>query len=187
MIGKIQGSLIEILGSEGLVELSTGLSYWVQLPKQFHALSVPTPVSLYTYLQVREDAHVLFGFESLSQYKMFHLLLKVDGVGPKTAHMVTSQLSQDEIVGAVRQQDVTVLTALSGLGKKSAQKIILELSSKLKTEFDLAQMIEKPVDSEAMDALIALGYKKGDAHKMLENVDPASSLQEKIRKALSSN
>ena len=187
MIGKINGTLTEIMGSDGLIETTSGLSYWVVLPKTLGVMALPQQVSFYTHLQVREDAHILFGFQNISQFKMFHLLLSVDGVGPKTAHTVISYKTQDEIVTAVRMQDISAFTSISGLGKKTAQKIILELSSKMKTEFDLSQAIDKPVDSEALDALVALGYKKVDAHKMLEKVDPASSLQEKIRKALSSN
>lgn len=185
MIGKINGSLTELFGNDGLVETASGLSYWVVLPKTLGVLNLPQEVSFYTYLQVREDAHVLFGFQNLSQYKMFQLLLTVDGVGPKTAHTVISYKTQEDIVTAVRMQDVGVFTSISGLGKKTAQKIILELSSKMKTEFDLSQAIDKPIDSEALDALMALGYKKNDAHKMLEKINPALSLHEKIRKALS--
>lgn len=184
MIGKIKGTLTEILGNDGLVDTVSGLSYWVVLPKTLGVLKLPQEVSFYTYLQVREDAHILYGFQNLSQFKMFQLLLTVDGVGPKTAHTVISFKTQEEIVTAVRMQDVSAFTSISGLGKKTAQKIILELSSKMKTEFDLAQAIDKPVDSEALDALVALGYKKQDAHKMLEKIDPALSLQEKIKIAL---
>lgn len=184
MIGKIKGTLIEIMGNDGLIETSSGLSYWVVLPKTLGVLNIPQDVVFYTHLQVREDAHILFGFQNLSQFKMFHLLLTVDGVGPKTAHTVISYKTQEEIVTAVRMQDISAFTSISGLGKKTAQKIILELSSKMKTEFDLSQAIDKPVDSEAMDALVALGYKKTDAAKMLEKIDPALSLQEKIRTAL---
>jgi len=184
MIGKIKGNLTEILGNEGLIETAAGLGYWVMLPKTLGLLKLPLEISLYTYMQVREDAQVLFAFENLSQYKMFQLLLTVDGVGPKTAHTVISYKTQDEIVQAVRMQDINTFTSISGLGKKTAQKIILELSSKLKTEFDLAQVISKPVDDEALDALVALGYKKVEAHKMLEKIDTTLSLQDKIKIAL---
>ncbi|MFO0704158.1 MAG: Holliday junction branch migration protein RuvA [Patescibacteria group bacterium] len=184
MIGKIKGTLIELTTNEGLVETASGLAYWVVLPKTIGVLNLPREVNFYTYLQIRDDAHVLFAFENLSQYQMFILLLSVDGVGPKTAHLVISYKSQEEIVRAVRMHDVSAFSSISGLGKKTAQKIILELSSKMKTEFDIAQTLDKPIDSEALDALVALGYKKVDAHKMLEKIDPTLSLQDKIKIAL---
>jgi holliday junction DNA helicase RuvA len=185
MIGKIKGVITDISSQTGLIETQSGVGYWVILPKNLIGLMLPSDVELYTYHHVREDAQILFGFADMSQYKMFQLLLTVDGVGPKTAHTIISYKNRDEIVRAVREQDVSAFTAISGLGKKTTQKIILELSSKLKTEFDLSQVIDKPVDSEAIDALVALGYKKADAHKMLHKIDTTLSLQEKIRKALS--
>lgn len=184
MIGKIKGVLIEIDGRNGLVETASGVSYQIVLTPFFLEKLVPTNIDIYTHLQIREDAQVLYGFESKDQYKMFHMLLSVDGVGPKTAHNVVSSLPVSEIMDAVHEKNVESLTVVSGLGKKTAQKIILELAGKLKTEFDISSIIEIPIDNDALDALVALGYKVSDAKEMLKSIDPSLPVEKKIQLAL---
>jgi len=102
---------------------------------------IPRYKELYTYLQVRDDALVLFGFETKRQYNFFLLLLTVSGVGPKTAFTVISSLKTEEIVSAVTSNEVDTLTKVPGLGRKTAMKIILELSSKFKADFDMKNMV----------------------------------------------
>lgn len=184
MIGKIKGTLIEIDLHEGIIMTASGIGYRIYLTPKLLTLPLPSPLEIYTYHQIREDAQVLYGFESSQEYQFFTLLLTVDGVGPKTAFTVISQLTPSEVFEAVRTNDVTALTKVSGLGKKTAQKIILELSNKFKTGFDLEKVKEVQVDEEAVLALSALGYSKADAKKMLEKVDSSLPLTEKVTKAL---
>ena len=184
MIGKIKGVLVETDGKEGLIETSGGVSYRVQLTPKALAQLVPSALEVYTYLQVREDAQVLFGFDTREQYRMFQTLLTVDGVGPKTAHGVLGHLSVADIINAVQVKSLDAFTAVPGLGKKTAQKIILELCSKLKSDLDIAAIIETPVDNEALEALVTLGYKVGEAKEMLRPIDSTLSTESKIQMAL---
>lgn len=184
MIGKIKGTLTEVNLHEGIVMTASGIGYRIYLTQKLLALPLPSELEIYTYHQIREDAQVLYGFVSYQEYQFFTLLLTVDGVGPKTAFTVISQLAPHEVFEAVRANDVTALTKVSGLGKKTAQKIILELSNKFKTGFDLEKVKEVEVDEEAVLALVALGYPKADAKKMLEKIDPSLPLTEKVTSAL---
>jgi Holliday junction DNA helicase RuvA len=184
MIGKIKGNLIEIDGNEGLIETSTGISYMVYLPAALLSHILPHTVDIYTYLQIREDQHVLYGFDTKEQYKMFQMLLSVDGVGPKTAHGVVSKMGVGDIVKSVQNKDVESFTKVPGLGKKTAQKILLELSSKLKTELDIGSIIEVTVDTDALAALVSLGYRANEAREMLKSVDAQLPVEIQVRSAL---
>lgn len=184
MIGKIKGILTEIDGKEGLVETASGLSYRVILTPQILSINLPSHVDIYTHLQIREDAQVLYGFDSHDQFRMFQKLLSVDGVGPKTAHGVIAHLPVEDIINAVQTKDISIFTAVPGLGKKTAQKIILEFAGKLKTEFDVSSIIDTPIDNEAVEALVALGYRVSDAREMLKSIDMALPIEQKIRLAL---
>ena len=187
MIGKINGTLIEIDGNEGLIETSGGVCYRVYLTPSILAHKLPIPVAVYTYLQIRDDQHVLYGFDSKDTYKMFQMLLTVDGVGPKTAHNVISRITVSSIIHAVHTKDLDSFTKVPGLGKKSAQKILLELSSKLKADLDIGSLIETPVSTEALEALVALGYRTHDARTMLKNVDSQLPVEEQVKLALHTN
>src|SRR5205809_152208 len=135
MIGKLKGTLTEIDGNIGLIETSSGVFYQVFLTS--HLLSTikfPSTIELYTYLHVREDALVLFGFQSKKEYEFFKLLLGVSSVGPKTAFSVISNTKVDELIKAVQDNNVEYVTRVPGLGRKTAMKIVLELSQKLQSE-----------------------------------------------------
>ena len=154
MIGKLKGKLVEVDKNVGLIETSGGVFYQVFLPT---SLTTPkflnSPVELYTYLQVHDDALVLFSFETKQQHDFFLLLLTVSGVGPKTAFTVISALKIEEIVRAVTSNEVDALK-VPGLGRKTAMKIILELSSKLKSDFDMNKMVLSDDDQTAVSALV---------------------------------
>jgi len=184
MIGKIKGDLIEIDGNEGLIETSAGISYRVYLPTTLLSNVLPYPIDIYTYLQIREDQHVLYGFDTKEQYKMFQMLLSVDGVGPKTAHGVVSKMGVKDIVKSVQNKDVESFTKVPGLGKKTAQKILLELSSKLKTELDIGSIIEVTVDTDALAALVSLGYRVNEAREMLKTIDTQLPVEIQVKSAL---
>jgi len=184
MIGKIKGTLIEVDGIEGLIATPGGVSYRVRMPTGLRRPDEVKMIDIYTYLHIREDQHVLYGFETKQHYIMFLMLLDVDGVGPKTAHTIVGKLGMQELMDTVRRKSVDVLTQIPGLGKKTAQKIILELSSKMKTDLDVASLIEEPVNNEVLEALIALGYKTSEARNLLKGVDVKLSTEDQVRFAL---
>jgi Holliday junction DNA helicase RuvA len=185
MIGRITGKLVEVNGNIGLIETASGISYDVFLtPKLISQTPINTKFSIRTYLQVREDALILFGFQSNKEYELFKMLLTVSGVGPKTAYNVISFVSLDSLVSCVKNNDVEGITQVPGLGRKTAMKIILELSSKLKSEFDMKNMVVSEEDKTFIDALISLGYKSIEAKSMLVKLPKNLSLEEKIKFAL---
>lgn len=188
MIGKLKGILTEINGNHGLIETSGGVFYQVFLPPSLISpISPKSPIELYTYLQVRDDALVLFGFETKAQHDFFLLLLTVPGVGPKTAFNVISFVSLDSLVSFVKNNDVNGFTRVPGLGRKTAMKIILELSTKLKTNFDLKNMILSDEDQTVIQALVSLGYKSNEAKTIFSKLPKNLSVEEKIKKALSNS
>ena len=185
MIGKIKGTLSELDGNIGLVETSGGVFYQVFITPQVASSGhIPFSVEIYTYLQVRDDALVLFGFQTRKEYQLFTLLLTVSGVGPKTAFGVVSYCQMEELVQAIKENDVSYFSKVSGLGKKTAMKIILELSQKLKTEFNFQNMIVSEDDKTAVDALVSLGFKTNEAKNILAKLPKELSLEEKIKQGL---
>ena len=185
MIGKLKGKLSELSGNVGLIETASGLFYEVFLtPSLISLISPNSPIELYTYLQVRDDALILFGFQTKKQHDFFKLLLTVSGVGPKTAFSVISFIKLDQLVQYVQSNDVNAFTQVPGLGRKTAMKIILELSSKLKSDFDISKMILSDEDKTVIGALVSLGYKSYDAKKLLSKLPKNLTVEEKIKEAL---
>lgn len=188
MIGKIKGILLEVEGNIGLIETPSGLSYEVYLTTPCVGRAIlDNPISLYTHFHVREDLQVLFGFESKNEMNLFKLLLSVSGVGPKTAFSVISFAPIDEFIRAVRENDADFFAKVPGLGRKTALKIILELSQKLHAEFKLKETYLSDDDKTVIDALVSLGFRAADARKILDKIDKSLPLQEKIRLALRKN
>ncbi|MEK7633957.1 MAG: Holliday junction branch migration protein RuvA [Patescibacteria group bacterium] len=186
MIGKLKGKLVEVDGNVGLIETTGGVFYQVFLPPSLipnRLVPNPSLIELYTYLQVRDDALVLFGFETKKHHDFFKLLLSVSGVGPKTAFNVISFVKLDQLVSLVQSNDVDGFK-VPGLGRKTAMKIILELSSKLKSGFDMSKMVLSDEDKTVIGALVSLGYKSYDAKKLLSKLPKDLSVEEKIKKAL---
>ncbi|MBI3619863.1 Holliday junction branch migration protein RuvA [Candidatus Roizmanbacteria bacterium] len=185
MIGKIKGKLREVELNTGLVETSGGVFYQVFFTPQFiNKTPLGGMVEFYTYLQVKEDALVLFGFESKKETGMFRLLLTVPGVGPKTAFNVISYSAVDELIAAVRSNDSSYFLRIPGLGKKTSLKIILELSPKLAGELDMSKMYLSDDDKLVVDALVALGFKTVEARNALQRIPVGLSVEGKIKSAL---
>lgn len=184
MVGRIKGKLIEVEGNVGLVETSSGLSYEVFLPPSLLTHPLNKEISIDTHLQVRDDAHILFGFRSRKDKDFFKMLLSVSGVGPKTAFQIISYSDYDELVQAVRDNEVSYFSRIPGLGKKTAMKIILELSQKLKSDFEMQKMYLSEEDKTVIDALVALGYKSQEAKNALSKLPKSGSVEDKIREAL---
>lgn len=146
------------------------------------------PITLHTYLQVREDALTLFGFESEDELSMFELLLTVNGVGPKVAMSMLSMLAPDALRLALANQEPALLSRVPGVGKRTAEKIVLELKDKVKSPaaglVGLARMAD--TDVEVVEALIALGYSVVEAQRAVQNLPrEVTSIEERLRLALS--
>ncbi len=185
MIGKIKGKLVEIDNNIGLIETVSGISYYVYLtPSIIGNNKLGALVHIYTYLQVREDAFVLYGFESKEQTRLFNQLLSVPGIGPKTAYTIICFRKPNELLTAVKKNNIDYFNQIPGLGKKTAMKIILELSQKLKQDFTLEKMYLSEDDKLVVDALVSLGFKVSEAKKILQKIPKNLSVEDKIKKAL---
>lgn len=184
MIGKIKGVLTSVEGNVGLIETQSGVSYEVFLTPDLVSIKIGHEIDVRTYLQVRDDAFVLFGFESVDQHHFFKLLLSVSGVGPKTAFNVVSHTRVNELLQAVKENDVEYFSQVPGLGKKTAMKIILELSQKVKSEFKFSHMNMSDDDKTVIEALIALGYKTQEAKNLFSKLPKDLSIEDKIKYAL---
>ena len=145
-------------------------------------------VLLYTYLQVREDALVLFGFETADELSIFELLLSVSGVGPRLALSTLSTLTPDSLRLALSNQEPAIVARVPGVGKRTAEKIMLELKDKLKPPASgldaLAQM--SALDGEVIDALVVLGYSIVEAQRAIQNLPKdVTTVEDRLRLALS--
>lgn len=185
MIGKIKGTLKEYDENVGLIESSGGVFFQVYLTPVFMAqVKIGTKIEVYTYLQVREDALKLFGFELKKELNLFKMLIGVPGVGPKTAYSVICYQTVDKILEAVKENNSDYLTLVPGLGRKTAMKIILELSQKLNQEFKLEKMYLSEDDRTVVDALISLGYKSSEAKKLLGKIPKNLKPEQRVKAAL---
>jgi Holliday junction DNA helicase RuvA len=185
MIGKIKGTLTEIDNNVGLIETSGGVFYQVYLTASLAGhMQLPAPLEIYTYLHVREDAMILFGFETKQQHDVYKMLLTVPGVGPKTAFSVISFAPVNDLIAAIKENDVAFFSRVPGLGKKTAMKIILELASKLESEFKMTQMYFTDDDKTVIDALVALGFKTQEAKDLLQKMPKDLSVEERIKEGL---
>ncbi|GAA3939645.1 Holliday junction branch migration protein RuvA [Litoribacillus peritrichatus] len=200
MIGQIKGVLEEKNAPQLLVDVN-GVGYEIEAPMTtiFQLGSVGTNVVLYTHLTVREDAHLLYGFISKRDRTLFKTLIKVNGVGPKMALGILSSLDADQFVSCIHAEDTTALVKLPGIGKKTAERLVIEMKDRLKdwagaeTALPLeaasgnTPVPDQNAELEAESALIALGYKPQDATKMVNAVKgQAQSSEELIRLALKS-
>lgn len=185
MIGKIEGTLSEIEGNIGIIETTSGISYEVFLTPRLITEHIKNrKIELYTYLQVKDDDLVLFGFENLEQKKLFKMLIGVSGVGPKTAFGIISFSNESELFDAVRANDVEFFSKVPGLGKKTAMKILIEVGSKLKSDVQLEKMYMSEDDKTVIDALVSLGFKSHEAKSILSKLPKDLSLEEKIKESL---
>jgi Holliday junction DNA helicase RuvA len=196
MIGFLKGRLASKQPPFLLVDVN-GVGYELEAPMStFYGLpAAGEPVALFTHLVVREDAHILFGFGTDSERRLFRGLLKVSGVGPKIALGILSGTSVDEFLRIIEAEDPAMLTRIPGIGRKTAERVIIEMR-------DSVQKLAVPAavglgnalgpatstpQSEAFSALIALGYKPPEATRLLKAADePGLSTTEIIRRALKS-
>jgi Holliday junction DNA helicase RuvA len=196
MITFLDGKLISALPTQAVVDVS-GVGYEVFIPlSSYDKLpSVGQSIRILTHLAVREDAHVLYGFMTAAERDLFRLLVNnVSGIGPKLALAVLSGMTVNHFKAAVVNSDVTSLSKISGLGKKTAERIILELKDKLgvAAAWEAASAMHAPTPeqeqaNEAVLALIALGYKQVEAHKAVRDLQEkgeAKSAEDLVKLAL---
>jgi Holliday junction DNA helicase RuvA len=196
MITFLEGRLAAALPTQAAVDVN-GVGYEVLIPlSSYDKLpAVGQPIRILTHLAVREDAHVLYGFMSAAERDLFRLLVNnVSGIGPKLALAVLSGMSVTNFKAAVVNSDVAALARISGLGKKTAERIVLELKDKLgvAAAWEAATAAHAPTPeeeqaNEAVLALIALGYKQVDAHKAVRELQQkveAKSAEELVKLVL---
>ncbi len=197
MIAYLQGKLVEAYPTHVVMDVQ-GVGYHVLIPlSSFDKLPSPgSDVKLLTHLLIREDAHILFGFATEPERDLFRLLVtRVSGVGPKLALAVLSGMSVLQFQNAVVQGDVTVISKIPGLGKKTAERVVLELKDKVGVaaawEAASIQNASSPQEAHANDAvlaLISLGYRQVEAHKavrkILSDEQGEFSADELVRRAL---
>ena len=198
MIGRIQGTLLELNAPDVLVDVH-GLGYELACPLStiFNLPPVGQLVTLHTHLAVREDAHVLYGFTSVSERTLFKTLVKISGVGPKLALSILSSMETDRFIQSIQDQDPAALVKIPGVGKKTAERLIVEMKDKLQalgsagsllmmpSEAQVNQQARADVLADAESALIALGYKPTQAAKAVSQVaEDGMSSEALIRAAL---
>ncbi|MDN3485699.1 Holliday junction branch migration protein RuvA [Pseudoalteromonas sp. APC 3224] len=203
MIGRLNGVLVEKQPPEILLEVS-GVGYEVQMPMTcFYDLpKVGDNAIVYTHFVVREDAQLLFGFNNKTERALFRELLKANGVGPKLGLAILSGMSAQQFVSCVNNEDATALVKLPGVGKKTAERLVLEMKDRLKnwgndlfTPVSDSAVIEPASDAtiannaadDAVSALVALGYKLPQAQKAVKSVSkPDMSTEVLIKESLKS-
>ena len=189
MIGRLAGVLVEKNPPQILVE-AAGVGYEMEVPMStFYNLPASGErVTLLTHLIVREDAHLLFGFGSDAERRTFRQLLKVNGVGARTALAVLSGMSVAELIDAVAAQEAGRLVRIPGIGRKTAERLLLELKGKLGADVvsGVAVNRPKPVASDVMNALLSLGYSDREAQHAVKELPEGLSVAEGIRQALRS-
>lgn len=187
MIRMVRGPVVA-RGRDFLVIDVHGVGYKVSVPEPIAlATSNNEELLLHTYLQVREDALNLFGFTEAEELAMFELLLGVNGVGPKVAMSILGVLNPDMLRMAVAAEEPAMIARVPGVGKRTAEKIVLELRDKVKQTSGLQTIAEATdVDSEVIDALISLGYSVVEAQRAVQKLPKeATDVEERLRLALS--
>ena len=194
MIAYLEGILAEKKPTSAIVDVN-GVGYYVYIPfSTYQRLpEISAKVKLLTHTHVREDAFTLFGFVTLPEKELFELLLGVNGIGPKSALGILSSIATEDFYRCILDEDLILLTKISGIGKKTAQRLIVELKEKLqKSEV----LVGKPMPSaktadaieQALAALMSLGYDRIEAREAVQKVNPGKkklSVEELVKQALS--
>ncbi|MBU2870859.1 Holliday junction branch migration protein RuvA [Colwellia sp. E2M01] len=209
MIGRLRGTLVEKLSPEILIECS-GVGYEVTMPMtSIYALpELNQQATIYTHFVVREDAQLLYGFANKTERRLFRLLIKVNGVGPKLALAILSNMSADQFVSCVRHDDISAIVKIPGVGKKTAERLLIEMRDRLKdwqseqihlvssdgvmpeqmsAELHQESTFINDNKGDAINALVSLGYKQVQADKAVKAVYQRDmSSEDIIRDALKS-
>jgi Holliday junction DNA helicase RuvA len=187
MIGKLTGTLAEKNPPQVLVDCH-GVGYEVDVPMStfYNLPGLGEKVSLLTHFVVREDAQILFGFGSAPEREAFRQLIKISGVGPRTALAVLSGMSVADIGQAVTQQDASRLVKVPGIGKKTAERLLLELKGKVGADLGSAggAVVVNDAQGDILQALVALGYSDKEAQAALKSLPKEVGVSEGIKQAL---
>ena len=187
MIGRLSGILLEKNPPQLLLDVQ-GVGYEVDVPMStfYNLPGTGERVVLFTHLVVREDAHLLFGFGTDNERRAFRLLLKISGIGARTALSVLSGLSVAELAQAVTLQESGRLTKIPGIGKKTAERLLLELKDKLGADLTTAVGVHRapPASSDILHALLSLGYSDKEAVAAVKQLPDGLAVSDGIRQAL---
>ena len=185
MIGRLSGVLLDKNPAQLLVDCN-GVGYEVSVPMStfYNLPGVGDKLVLLTHFIVREDAQLLFGFGTAQERELFRLLIKITGVGARMALSLLSGMSVADLAQAVTLQEVGRLTKIPGIGKKTAERLLLELKGKLGADLGAAGIAVHDSSNDVMNALLALGYSDKEALLALKQVPPGSSVSDGIRHAL---
>ena len=189
MIAHVSGVIVEKFGSSVIVDVH-GIGYEIQVAiGDFDAAELESSAKFYTYHHIREQSQELFGFSSLTAKKLFEMLITVQGVGPKAALSILSLGDSELVRNSIASGEATFLSKASGVGKKTAERVIVDLSDKvghaIRSDVDLIGLSNYVVaNDEALEALMALGYNLNDATKSLEGISTELSTAERVTQAL---
>lgn len=190
MIAHLQGRMVE-KSPTGVVIDCNGVGYDVNISLHTYSLLPDSEnIKLYIFLQVKEDAHTLFGFVEKAERELFKLLLSVSGVGAGTARTMLSSLEPKQIIHSIASGDVGTIQSIKGIGSKTAQRVILDLKDKVLKLYDLGEVSVSGYNTnkdEALSALEVLGFNKKLAEKVIEKIvkdDPAAGVETIIKQAL---
>lgn len=189
MIAHIKGIVVEKFMNSCIVDVH-GVGYEITLTAlDFEDTNLDDETKFYTYHAIRENAEELYGFKTLAAKKLFELLISVQGIGPKAAIAILSLANPEEVRNAIANADAAFVSKASGVGKKSAERVIVDLKDKvgIPTHYGATEVIAKPINDkpdEALDALIALGFPLKEATAALSKVDPNLSVEDRIKEAL---
>jgi Holliday junction DNA helicase RuvA len=185
MIGRLTGTLAAKAPPRLLVDVA-GVGYELDVPmSSFYNLpALGERVTLLTHFVVREDAQLLYGFLSEEERATFRLLIKISGVGPRTALSILSGLSVPELAAAVAQQQAGRLVKVPGIGKKTAERLLLELKGKLGPDLGAAASVASDAQTDIVQALVALGYSDRDAAAALKSLPADIGVADGIKQAL---
>ena len=192
MIGSVRGRIASKTPPQLMVDVG-GIGYELEAPMStfFHLPGIGEEVALLTHLVVREDAHILYAFGTEAERRLFRSLIKVSGVGPKIALALLSGISVEAFSRCVMNEDITALTKVPGIGRKTAERLVVEMRDRLKdpevptSVGAVSVAVGASPENEAYGALIALGYRPAEATRLLKAVGPGThSTEELIRRAL---
>jgi Holliday junction DNA helicase RuvA len=188
MIAHLRGKLISKHPNQAIVEAAgVGYDVTISVPTFSELPSLGTEVSLFIHTHVREDALALFGFLRAQEKQLFEKLLSVSGIGPKLAVTILSGMEADTMVAAIKGNNVAALTRIPGIGKKTAERMVLELRDKLEAfGVPVAAAVSSPVEEDVISALVNLGYQRTVAEKALARIGNAAgeSFDGLFRKAM---
>jgi Holliday junction DNA helicase RuvA len=185
MIGRLSGLLLDKNPAQLIVDCN-GVGYEVGVPMStfYNLPATGERVTLLTHMVVREDAQLLYGFGTTQERELFRELIKISGIGARTALAILSGMSVNDLAQAVTLQEVGRLTRVPGIGKKTAERLLLELKGKLGAELGTAPGTEGESSNDVLSALLALGYSEKEALLAIKQVPAGSSVSDGIRQAL---